>query len=89
MAGTLYDTGQGWPALVIGGGGEVPGVLVPLRDPGSLLPLLDEYEGPDYRRVRRTLADGTVCWVYAWVAPAAGFRQLPGGWPSGGTTHTA
>lgn len=84
VGGTLYDTGQGWPALEIGGGGErvtAPGVLVPLRDPVGLLPRLDEYEGPDYRRVRRTLADGTVCWVYAWVASTAGFRALPAGWP--------
>ncbi|MGD9526763.1 gamma-glutamylcyclotransferase [Pseudonocardia sp.] len=81
VAGTLYDTGQGWPALVPGGRGEVPAALVPLRDPVRLLPLLDEYEGPDYRRVRRTLADGTACWVYAWVAPTAGFRELPAGWP--------
>ena len=81
VAGTLYDTGLGWPALVPGGRGEVPAALVPLRDPARLLPVLDEYEGPDYRRVRHTLADGTVCWVYAWVRSTVGFRELPGGWP--------
>jgi hypothetical protein len=59
----------------------VPAVLVPLRDPATLLPQLDAYEGPDYRRVRRVLPDGTVCWVYAWSAPITGFRPLPGGWP--------
>ena len=82
VAGALLDTGMGWPALVPGEGPPVPAVLVPLRDPAALLPRLDDYEGPDYRRVRRVLPDGTVCWVYAWRASIDGFRPLPGGWPA-------
>ncbi|MGQ0572595.1 MAG: gamma-glutamylcyclotransferase family protein [Pseudonocardia sp.] len=80
IAGTLYDTGRGWPALVPGDGTTVPAVLVELRDPMALLPTLDDYEGRNYRRVRRTLPDGTVSWVYAWTAPVAGLRRLPAGW---------
>lgn len=83
IGGTLHDTGLGFPALVPGANGGVPGALVPLRDPAALLPRLDDYEGPDYRRVRRTLTDGTVCWVYAWTASTAGLPRLPGGWPPG------
>lgn len=82
LPGTLYDTGRGFPALVLDGGGDTPGMLVTLRDPAGVLPALDAYEGPDYRRVRRTLADGTVCWVYAWTAATTGFRPLPAGWPA-------
>lgn len=81
VPGTLYDTGLGWPALVADVTSSVPGMLVPLRDPAALLPHLDVYEGPDYRRRRVTLAGGTVCWLYTWTAPTTGFRHLPGGWP--------
>ena len=62
--------------------GDTPGVVVPLRDPAALLPELDAYEGPEYRRIRVVVpADGTVCWAYAWRAPTTGLRPLPAGWP--------
>ena len=55
---------------------------MPLRDPAALLPALDAYEGPDYRRIRTArAADGTVCWAYAWRSPSLGFAALPSGWP--------
>jgi len=89
VLGALFDTGLGYPALVPGEmprpsdgepSGPVPGMLVPLRDPAGLLPRLDAYEGPDYRRVR-LVAGGTVCWAYTWTAPPAGLRRLSDGWP--------
>jgi hypothetical protein len=91
MPGTVYDTGLGWPALLLesltgpgadpgagpgadpgagpgsGAGSGAEGTLIPLRDPVSLLPGLDAYEGPDYRRVRVVLAGGAVAWAYLWV----------------------
>jgi len=50
-----------WPAALL-----VAGVLVPLVDPVPELTRLDAHLGPDHVRIRRTLGDGTACWVYAW-----------------------
>jgi gamma-glutamylcyclotransferase (GGCT)/AIG2-like uncharacterized protein YtfP len=77
--GTVHDTGLGWPAMLLdrpgaGGRGEVAGTVIPLREPGTLLPVLDRYEGPDYRRVRLTLTDGTLAWAYVWVGDRAILR---------------
>jgi gamma-glutamylcyclotransferase (GGCT)/AIG2-like uncharacterized protein YtfP len=57
-----------------------PGLLVPLRDPAALLPRLDQYEGPEYRRVRVAADDGTACWTYTWAADGAALTALPQGW---------
>jgi gamma-glutamylcyclotransferase (GGCT)/AIG2-like uncharacterized protein YtfP len=78
--GAVYDTGFGYPALRRGSAGRAPGWLVPVREPATLLPALDEYEGSQYRRERVVAADGTVCWSYVWAAPFDGLRPLPTGW---------
>jgi gamma-glutamylcyclotransferase (GGCT)/AIG2-like uncharacterized protein YtfP len=77
--GAVFDTGRGYPAWLRDEVGRTPGVVVPINDPATLLPLLDAYEGPEYERVR-VVADGTVCWAYAWRAGREGFVPLPSGW---------
>jgi gamma-glutamylcyclotransferase (GGCT)/AIG2-like uncharacterized protein YtfP len=73
--GARYDTGLGWPALLLEPGQRARGTLIPLADPASALPSLDSYEGADYRRVRITLpVDGTVTWAYAWTGSRDGLR---------------
>lgn len=52
LPGRVYDTGFGYPALRLGGPGRAHGTLLTLRDPVAAMPLLDDYEGPAYRRVR-------------------------------------
>lgn len=80
-SGTLHDTGLGYPALRPGGGvANVPGHVLRLTSPEEALPVLDEYEGDEYRRVRVTLPDGRVCWTYLWRGPVDGFAELPEGW---------
>jgi len=79
LPGELYDTGRGYPAFRWGAG-EVPAQLVRLTDPAAALPVLDEYEGPEYERAVLALPDGRECWVYTWLLPVAGMRPLPGGW---------
>ncbi len=76
-AGTVLDTGRGYPAWLPHGDGTTPGTVIELRDPVAAFPAMDDYEGPDYRRGRVTLIDGTVCWSYAWISPTTGF---PSGW---------
>lgn len=86
VPGTVLDTGRGYPAWLPDGHGSTPGAVIPLRDPAALWPALDDYEGPDYQRVR-VVAGGVVCWAYAWTAPAAGFRKLHHGWPNARRRH--
>ncbi|HEV7787801.1 MAG TPA: gamma-glutamylcyclotransferase family protein [Pseudonocardia sp.] len=87
--GTRYDTGLGWPAMLLGEHPDVPGTLTPLRDPVGLLPALDEYEGPDYRRIRLTLPrDGAVTWAYAWVGDRGRLRATGRGDTPGPTAAT-
>lgn len=83
LDGQVRDTGRGYPAWLPETPGSTPGSVVPLRDPAGLLPILDEYEGPDYERIRVTVPqDGTICWAYAWRSSADGFHHLPHGWPA-------
>lgn len=88
--GVVADTGCGYPALTFGDSGTdsgadaaaggVPGHVVELADPQAALPVLDGYEGPEYRRVRVVVEDGTVCWAWLWTASRAGLTPLPRGW---------
>jgi gamma-glutamylcyclotransferase (GGCT)/AIG2-like uncharacterized protein YtfP len=81
LDGQVRDTGLGYPAWLPEVPGTTPGAVIPLRDPAAVLPRLDEYEGPDYRRIRAVVPeDGTVCWAYAWRSAAEGFAALPDGW---------
>ncbi len=64
VAGTLYRTDPGFPALVLGGPGRVPGEI--WRCPVPLLWRLDEYEDVAeglFRRVALSV-DGLACWTY-------------------------
>jgi gamma-glutamylcyclotransferase (GGCT)/AIG2-like uncharacterized protein YtfP len=67
VRGRMFDTGFGYPGL-LPGSGKVSGWVLPLRDLGKALATLDSYEGDEYLRVRITLADGTICWTYRWIA---------------------
>lgn len=82
VAGSVSDTGLGYPALTLGqDGAGVPGYVVELADPVAAFPALDAYEGPEYRRVRvRVPSDGTACWTYLWTAATAGLVPLRAGW---------
>ncbi|TWP49977.1 gamma-glutamylcyclotransferase [Lentzea tibetensis] len=80
LAGTLHDTGLGYPAFRPGTGPGVPGYVVRLRSPEDALPLLDEYEGDEYRRVRVVLPGGRIAWTYLWTSPIENMPVLPDGW---------
>lgn len=81
LPGSLYDTGRGYPGLVLGPGPGVAGWSVPLRS-GAALAELDEYEGAEYARVRVVLADGAPAWTYVWLPPTAGMPLLRDPWPA-------
>jgi len=81
VAGTLYDTGLGYPALVLGGDRRVTGWLLGLsqRAP-TVLEHLDAVEGPRYRRTEVTTVDGVRALTYAYIGDSAGFTVLGGPW---------
>ncbi len=64
VAGTLYDTGAGYPALVLAGSGRVHGEI--WRCPVALLWALDQHAGVDERLFRRVgvRVGDQACWTY-------------------------
>jgi gamma-glutamylcyclotransferase (GGCT)/AIG2-like uncharacterized protein YtfP len=82
VAGTLYDTGRGYPALVPRvPGPAVEGWLLGV-DEGlaeGVLDRLDEVEGPEYRRVDVVATDGTAAVTYGWIGLPEGFAVLADG----------
>lgn len=75
LPGRVHDTGRGYPALRQGGPGRARGTVLRLADPVASLPVLDEYEGPDYRRVRAIAhgADGSApAWLWTWRGELSG-----------------
>ena len=84
VAGTLYDTGHGYPALVLAGAGRVEGWLLGMAPAvaAAVMAALDEVEGPSYRQAPVTAADGTPAVTYEWIDPVAGFMPLAGRWES-------
>jgi gamma-glutamylcyclotransferase (GGCT)/AIG2-like uncharacterized protein YtfP len=71
LPGVLYDTPSGYPGLRLGAGPGVPAEVFRLRDPAGSWPMLDRYEGPEYRRIRVRLGPCRVGWVYDWRGPLA------------------
>jgi gamma-glutamylcyclotransferase (GGCT)/AIG2-like uncharacterized protein YtfP len=82
LPGTLYDTGFGYPALRLAAGPGVPGWLVELTTPATVLSAVDDYEGARFRRVRVTVDVGTQAWTYVWTGPVDGMRRLTNPWAS-------
>jgi gamma-glutamylcyclotransferase (GGCT)/AIG2-like uncharacterized protein YtfP len=81
VVGTLYDTGLGYPALVVGGERRVQGWLLGLSDRApTVLEHLDVVEGPRYRRTDVTTLDGVRALTYAYVGDPAGFNVLDEPW---------
>lgn len=76
VRGTLYNVGE-YPALLLGGEGEVEGEV--WRCPAPLLRVLDRYEGTReglFRRVAVEVGD-VACWTYV-AGPKLGPRLRPG-----------
>lgn len=65
VKGTVFDTGFGYPGL-LPGDEPVSGWVLTLAGPAAALAAMDSYEGDEYRRIRVSLPDGTVCWTYLW-----------------------
>jgi gamma-glutamylcyclotransferase (GGCT)/AIG2-like uncharacterized protein YtfP len=91
VAGSLYDTGRGYPAATFPPAGS-PGtgvhgfdavhgfvVVLDADRADAALSALDRYEGDEYARIIVRTASGTEAFTYHWIAPLAGCRPLAGG----------
>jgi gamma-glutamylcyclotransferase (GGCT)/AIG2-like uncharacterized protein YtfP len=83
VAGTLYDTGHGYPAAKFDRSGTIFGRVYPLKldrlDEG--LKLLDDVEGAVidlFRRVAITTSTGIEAWAYEYCGDTA-FTVIPSG----------
>lgn len=74
--GTLYDTGYGWPAAVVGDEGMVPGYTVPILD--EALDILDQIEGVPslFERHLVQTHGGLWAWVYHWPHDTEGMERI-------------
>ena len=83
LRGSLYRI-AGYPGWVEDSEAFVTGDIFQPRDAGSLMRELDEYEGPEYERVRRmveTTSGERECWVYLYIQPVDGkSRLISGDW---------
>lgn len=83
LPGRVHDTGRGYPALRRGGPGRALGMVLRLADPPASLPVLDAYEGSDYRRVRALThrpEESGPAWLWTWRGELSG-APVPGLWP--------
>lgn len=80
VAGRLWSTPWGWPALT-DGDGLVPGVVVELRRGrgAAALAELDVVEGTETGLSERrevVTVGGVRCWAYLWPNPTDGFESI-------------
>lgn len=84
-AGTLWDTGRGYPAAVFDGAGSIPGEVLRIAAGrwDEVVGRLDRIEGEGtlYRRVVVETSVGPAV-SYEWLGSTDGFAPLPHGWPS-------
>ena len=82
--GKLYDLGR-YPGAVSSKDRThlVTGEIYRLSDAARVLRLLDEYEGPKFKRARVEITIGThesiPCWIYLYTRSVAGRRIITGG----------
>jgi len=81
VAGTLFDTGHGYPCARFDGDGSIPGALLELRDDelDAVLAMVDEIEGVDiglYERVIVTTDANEPAWSYAWAQDLDGLVKI-------------
>lgn len=77
VSGHLYRVNESYPGYVPSKESEVWGDVY--RVDGSVLPDLDEFEGPEFERRKVTTSLGIECWVYVYKDPVAGKKRIRGG----------
>jgi gamma-glutamylcyclotransferase (GGCT)/AIG2-like uncharacterized protein YtfP len=82
--GSLYDTGDGYPAATFAPDDpEIHGAVLTLRPADLALARLDRFEGEEYERVTVRTTDGAAVIAYAWRGDVHRFRRISdGSWAS-------
>jgi gamma-glutamylcyclotransferase (GGCT)/AIG2-like uncharacterized protein YtfP len=76
VKGKLYKVNEFYPGFVKGEE-KIFGELVEVDN--SVIPILDEYEGHEYNRIKiRTLTD-VECWIYEYKYDISNFKQIKSG----------
>ena len=84
LDGQLYDLGE-YPGLVQTKGcqARVRGEVYRLQNLEKAFEVLDEYEGPEYRREKRTVrlngGEELEAWVYLYEGPTEGAKAVESG----------
>ena len=78
VSGAIFDLGR-YPGYRSDLAGEVTGELYELGEPDSLLAVLDDYEGPEYRRILINVAEFGPAWIYELVAVPPNAPQILSG----------
>ncbi len=82
--GKLYDLGR-YPGVVPSAKKTdlVTGEVYRLQRPEAVFEVLDEYEGPRFKRAQVTIYFGEEthipCWIYLFIRSVAGRRIIPSG----------
>ena len=76
VAGRLYDLGR-YPGARPGAESIVGDVF---EVPESLLPTLDDYEGPEFERALAPTSLSIDCWIYWYVGKSPGRPIASGDW---------
>lgn len=77
VTGHLYRVNDHYPGFVPGADGLVWGDVCVVDE--SVLPALDEFEGPEFRRRRIVTSLGHECWVYEFIDEVGDARRIRGG----------
>ena len=67
VLGAIFDLGR-YPGYRSDFPGQVTGELYEMHEPDGLLAVLDDYEGPEYRRILLHTAEFGLAWIYELVA---------------------
>jgi gamma-glutamylcyclotransferase (GGCT)/AIG2-like uncharacterized protein YtfP len=85
VPGRLYDFGRYPGARPADHANDKPnewicGEIFYLEEPGPVLAVLDEYEGPEFERAMVSTAGTIDCWIYWYIGDATGCLIPSGDW---------
>lgn len=75
--GQIFLVNEFYPGLKIEEKGKVWGDVY-LIDNGKL-EKMDEWEGPEYKRIKTETSCGLECWVYSYKGPIGKFKKIKRG----------
>lgn len=76
VKGKMYKVNEFYPGF-IPGQGKVWGELIEINP--NIFPELDEYEGPEYDRVKVKTDKGIECWIYQYKFDVKEFKEIKTG----------